>query len=108
MFSEIDTICEMGVKNLDHTGLSALLVFQAHSAFCGALFLMLGGQPAEAYPCLRLSLENALYRYYIFANPISLQIWMRRPESDGAKNEVRKEFQIIGGPRSLLETLKTS
>src|SRR5712671_3600438 len=70
-FSEIDAIFEMVVKNLNHTGFSALFVFQAHSAYRGALYLLLGGQVAEAYPCLRLSLENALYGFYIFKNPKS-------------------------------------
>jgi len=106
--SEIDAVFEMVVKNLNHISFSALFVFQAHSAFRGALCLLLGGQVAEAYPCLRLSLENALYGIYFFKNPKSLQIWMRRHESDEAKKKVRKEFQISGGPSSLMETLKTS
>jgi hypothetical protein len=106
--SEIDAVFEVVVKNLNHTAFSALFVFQAHSAFRGALHLLLGGQVAEAYPCLRLSLENALYGFYFFKNPKSLQIWMRRHESDEAKKKVRKEFQISGGPNSLLATLKTS
>ena len=106
--SEIDAIFEMVVKNLDHTNFSALFVFQAHSAFRGALHLLLGGQVAEAYPCLRLSLENAVYGFYFFKNPKSLQIWLRRHESVDAKKKARKEFQISGGPSSLLETLKAS
>jgi len=106
--SKIDAVFEVVVKNLNHTGFSALLVFQAHSAFRGALYLLLGGQVAETYTCLRLSLENALYGFYFFKNPNSLQTWMRRHESDDTKKKVRKEFQIRGGPHSLLATLKNS
>ena len=106
--SKIDAVFEEVVKNLNHTGFSALFVFQAHSAFRGALYLLLGGQVAETYTCLRLSLENALYGFYFFKNPSSLQTWMRRQENDNTKKKVRKVFQIRGGPHSLLATLKNS
>jgi hypothetical protein len=106
--SQIDALFEMVVKNLNHTGFSALFVFQAHSAFRGAVSLLLGGQATEAYTCLRLSLENALYGFYFFKNPKSLQTWMRRHESEETKKKVRKEFQIRGGPSAMLNTLKSS
>jgi len=107
--TSIDSLFEDVVSNLSHTSFSALFVFQSHSAYRAALSLLLGGQVAESYACMRLTLENALYAFYMFKNPDSLKTWMRRHENENAKKAVTKEFRIRGEPRngskSMLATL---
>ena len=104
--SEIDAAFEVAVANLNFTPFAALFVFQAHSAFRGALCLVLNGQVTETHTCLRLVLENALYGFYFHKNPSSLKTWLERHISNEAKQKVGNEFKIRGKNNSLLSTLK--
>jgi hypothetical protein len=106
--SEIDTAFEIAVGNLNFTPFAALFVFQAHSAFRGALSLALNAQVTETHACLRLVLEDALYGFYFFKNPASLTTWLNRHENEESKKRVMSEFKIRGEHKSLLATLKTS
>ena len=62
----------------------------------------MSGQAAETYASLRLCLENGLYGLYPSQHPGSRETWLRRHDSDQAKQRVRSEFTI----RNLFDSLR--
>ena len=62
----------------------------------------MSGQAAETYASLRLCLENGLYGLYLSQHPGSRETWLRRHDSDQAKQRVRSEFTI----RNLFDSLR--
>lgn len=107
--SEIDAVFHEGICNLSNLpnapeSLAAFFFAQAHLSFLGATRLALSGQSSETYACLRLTLENALYGFYVSKNPSSAQTWLCRQKSAAAKKKVRGEFTIA----RLLQELKES
>ena len=104
--SEIDAAFRKAVDHLSHTSdlLAAFFVVQAHSSFLGAVRLALSGQVSETYACLRLTIENALYGFYVSKNPDSGEVWLRRHKSTDARKKVRNEFKV----GTLLDTLKAA
>lgn len=101
---EIDSIFRKLNDSLNNTRdwFAAFFMLRAHSAFLAACHLGMAGQAAEAYALSRLSMENALYGFYLARNPGSAKTWLRRHDSAEAKRRVREEFKV----RSLLDTLK--
>jgi hypothetical protein len=107
--SEIDVVFQEGISNLSNLpntlgSFAAFFFPQAHLSFLGAVRLVLSGQSSETYACLRLTLENVLYGFYISKNPSSAETWLNRQTSAAAKQKVREEFKIA----KLLGELKTS
>lgn len=94
--SEIDAALGKMIDHLNNTPelLPAFFVVQAHASFRGAMRLVLSGQVSETYACLRLTLENALYGFYLSRNPKSGETWLCRHDSDEARNKVRTEFRV--------------
>src|SRR4029450_1157084 len=80
---------------------AAFFLLRAHSAFLAGAHLAMSGQAAETYASLRLCLENGLYGLYLSRNPGSRETWLRRHDSEEAKQRVRGEFTI----RNLFNTL---
>jgi hypothetical protein len=104
--SAIDVAFRTASANLDESPdwFAAFFLWQAHSSFLGAVQLILSGQVSETYACLRQTLENTLYGFYISKKPASREIWLRRHDSDDARQKVKTEFII----RNLLDTLTAS
>jgi len=74
-------------------------VGRSHSAYLGSIQLSTAGQAAEAYPVIRLCLENALYALFIQDDPAidkeipeRLQIWADRGTNDEATKKCRHTF----------------
>jgi len=83
---------------------AGFFLIRAHASFLGAAQFLMTGQITEVYACLRLTLENALYGFYLSQNKGAQQIWLSRHKGDAAKKKVRGEFKI----RTLLDTLKAA
>lgn len=83
---------------------AGFFVLRAHSSFLAGVRLALSGQVPEAYAALRLSLEEALYGFYLSKNPASRETWLRRHDSAEHKSTVRAEFKI----RNLFDALKAA
>jgi hypothetical protein len=97
--SEIDAVFREGISNMSNLpnapeSLAAFFFAQAHVSFLGAARLVLSGQTSETYACLRLTLENALYGFYVSKNSSSAITWLNRQTSAVAKRKVRDEFKI--------------
>jgi hypothetical protein len=59
--------------------------------------LALSAQTVEAYPLLRVTIENAWYALHLArdpAPPARAEIWLRRGESDAAKKACKDEFTV--------------
>lgn len=84
--------------------LAAFFVPQAHLSFLAAARLALSGQSSETYACLRLTLENALYGFYLSKKPSAAETWLCRQRGTAAKRKVRDEFKIA----VLLSVLNTT
>jgi hypothetical protein len=67
-------------------------LLRAHSAFRGAVSLVLAGQLYEAQALLRLCLEHASYGFFIGGDNARWTRWMKRNDSDKNKDIVRQEF----------------
>ena len=102
--SGIDATFYKLIHNLYNTKdwFASFFLMRAHSSFLSAVRLTLSGQIPEAYAGLRLTLENALYGFYLAKNPASRHTWLRRHDSEQAKQKVRNEFRI----RTLLKTFQ--
>jgi hypothetical protein len=81
---------------------AAFFLIRSHASYLAAMQLLLAGQIAEVYACLRLSLENALYAFHLTINKDAKYIWLSRHKGDEQKKKVRKEFKI----GNLIQTLK--
>lgn len=104
--SEIDAVFRKLVGYLLNTRdwFAAFFLLRAHSAFLAGAHLAMSGQAAETYASLRLCLENGLYGLYLSRNPGSRETWLRRHDSQPAKQRVRAEFKI----RKLFDTLRAA
>lgn len=81
-----------------------LFFIKAHSAFMAASRLGLATQVTEASPIIRSIIENSLYGYFLHKHPEYHEIWLKRHESEAAKKEVKKVFNI----RTMIDELKSS
>src|SRR5882724_11866204 len=71
------------------------LMVRAHSSWLAAVRLALSAQTVEAYPLLRVTIENAWYALHLArdpAPPARVEIWLRRGESDAAKKACKDKF----------------
>src|SRR5262245_14980589 len=104
--SEIDIVFRKLVGYLLNTKdwFAAFFLLRAHSAFLAGAHLAMSGQTAETYASLRLCLENGLYGLYLSRNPGSRETWLRRHDSEQARQRVRGEFTI----RNLFDTLRAT
>ena len=103
---DIDRVFRIAIDNL-HNSPDWFIIFfflRSHAAYLGAVRLAVAGQLPEAYMLLRGSIENALYGLYIYKNPKTKEVWLRRHESDASKKKAKSEFQI-GPMLSLSESL---
>ncbi len=102
--AEIDVVFRKLVGYLLNTKdwFAAFFLLRAHSAFLAGSHLAMSGQAAETYASLRLCLENGLYGLYLSQHPGSRETWLRRHDSDQAKQRVRSEFTI----RNLFDSLR--
>src|SRR5262245_46279549 len=103
--SEVDIVFRKLVEYLFNTKdwFAAFFLLRAHSAFLAGGHLAMSGLAAETYASLRLCLENGLYGLYLSRNPGSRETWLRRHESEQAKQRVKSEFTI----RNLFDTLRS-
>ena len=99
---EVDTLfrCVLGVpyrqtKEILLPG----FVGRSHGAYLSSIQLSTAGQAAEAYPAIRLCLENALYALFIQDDPTideeipeRLKIWADRGTNDEATKKCRRTF----------------
>ena len=81
---------------------------RSHSAYLSGILLSTAGQVPEAYPAIRLCLENALYGFFIQDDPTiheeipeRSKIWLDRGKSDNATRMCRNTF-TYGGVRDRL------
>lgn len=74
--------------------LPAMMFHRSRSALAAGLRLAMAGQVTEAYPLYRLSLEFALYGFYMDRNPDSQEIWLKRHESKEDRRKVRSRFRV--------------
>lgn len=73
---------------------------RCHAAYLSAIQLSMGGQVPEAYPLVRLCLENALYALFIQDDPTiggddipqRWKIWLDRDVDDAAEKKCRNTF----------------
>jgi hypothetical protein len=102
--AEVDHVFRQLIDNLINTRdwFAAFFLLRAHSAFLAGSHLAMSGQAAEVYASLRLCLENGLYGLYLSRNPASRETWLRRHDSDEAKQRVKSEFTI----RNLFDLLR--
>lgn len=103
--SEIDGVYRKLNENLQKTKdwFAALFLLRAHSSYLTAVSLGMSGQVPESYAILRLSLENALYGFYLSKNDALKETWLRRHDSQASKKKVRDDFKF----GLLLGTIKT-
>jgi hypothetical protein len=74
-----------------------------HAAYRGAAGLAMSTQSALAFAVMRQCLENCLYGLYVNQHPQSFETWIKRIESDAARQKMRAEFTI----KNLRDTLQT-
>lgn len=74
-------------------------VGRSHCAYLSSIQLSTAGQAVEAYPAIRLCLENALYALFIQDDPTineeipeRLKIWADRGANDEATKKCRRTF----------------
>lgn len=79
-----------------------MLLRRSHSSYLGATRAVMGGQVAETYPLLRLSLEASLYGHHVVKDKNRAVIWLRRHDDAGSKKRCRAEFAY----RKVLRTLE--
>lgn len=73
---------------------------RCHAAYLSAVQLSMGGQVPEAYPLVRLCLENALYALFVQDDPTiggddipqRWKIWLDRDVDDAAERKCRNTF----------------
>lgn len=73
---------------------AGFFLLRSHASYLGGVRISVSGQLPEAYMVLRGCLESALYGLFIHENPGLRQVWLRRHESEEAKNRVKAEFRI--------------
>ncbi len=71
-----------------------LFTLKAHSAFLGAVKLIMGTQAQEAYMVMRGSLENALYGYYIFKHPELTEVYLKEMKIHKPRGKCELIFRI--------------
>jgi len=76
-----------------------ILIGRCHAAYLSSIQLSLAGQVPEAYPSIRLCVENALYAVFIQDDsiidadiPERWRIWLERDESEMAEKTCRATF----------------
>lgn len=72
---------------------------RCHAAYLSAIQLSLGGQVPEAYPAIRLCIENALYALFLQDDPTidsdipeRWKIWLDRDEDEKGERTCRSTF----------------
>jgi len=102
--SEIDGVFRKLNENLQKSKdwFAGFFLLRSHSSYLTAVSLGMSGQVPEAYAILRLSLENALYGFYLSKNDASRETWLRRHDSEDNMKKVRSEFKV----RTLINTLE--
>lgn len=102
--NEIDSIFRRAIDAMNHSRawFAGFFLLRSHASYLGGVRFSVSGQLPEAYMVLRGCLENALYGLFIHENPEFREVWLRRHESEEAKNRVKAEFKI-GRMLDLLE-----
>jgi hypothetical protein len=75
-----------------------------HAAYRGACGLPMSTQSALAFAVMRQCLENSIYCLYINKHPQSFETWIKRTESDAARQKMKAEF-TIGNLKKTLQTV---
>jgi hypothetical protein len=73
---------------------SRLLMARARGAWLAAVRLGMSGLTVEAYPLLRVVVENTWYALHMAKKPASIDIWIKRRESALATAQCQTEFSI--------------
>jgi len=74
--------------------LTPLLFIRAHAAYRAGCEHAVAGQATEAFPEMRICLENAAYALHIHKNPSLAETWLRRHDNAIALKTVRDEFTV--------------
>jgi len=77
-------------------------VLKAHCSFLGAIRCAMAGHVVETYPLLRACIEATLYALFLAGHEDRMLVWLKRNESQKAKQEVRDSF-AFGKLRAELE-----
>lgn len=72
--------------------LTSFFIMRSHASFLGGARFSLSGQLPEAYMVLRGCIENALYGLYVFVNPKSREIWLKRHDNEATEKQCKSEF----------------
>ena len=78
----------------DHKGFPALMFIRSHAAYRAACEHAMAGQVAETFPMIRACLEYAGYGLHMDRNHALVGTFLRRGDSQDAKNAVRRSFHI--------------
>lgn len=94
LLRQVDHLFSRIVQNLiePQNPMVALLLLRTHSAFRGASLVAMTGMPTEAYPLLRVVLEQAGYALLMHGNPGHDEAWLRRHDGPAEKRIVRRVF----------------
>lgn len=94
--SDIDNTFKVIIDNLNNNPDFFIWYFlcRVHGSYRAAIRLALSGQVSETYPLLRVSLENALYGFYMAVYPKSQETWLRRHDDESYLGKVKDEFKI--------------
>lgn len=91
----IDSLFERAAASLNNTDMMpSVLLMRSHSAYRASAQLATATQVPEAFACLRMSLENALYAHYLASDNAAQERWLRRHDDDQTLKTVRREFQV--------------
>ena len=97
---EAITLLATNMTNPDPIAPSFFL-YRAHSALLASYRLLIGGQAVEAFPVIRMAVENTLYGFFLSKDTESAKRWLSRDESEKHKQWVRNSMSY-GATRSLL------
>jgi hypothetical protein len=94
-FEHVAAITEK--ESNEHLLPTRFLMARAHAAWLAAVRLGMSGQVVEAYPLVRMVVENSWYALHLAkdsAPPARAEVWLRRSDDDAAERRCATEFSI--------------